>query len=57
MTQIQFRYFDGSNYLSIEGVILEFYKKYDDRKVLRNNTVGALIGDFHYYLSDDSNQY
>ena len=33
-TEIQSRNCGGSDYLSIEGVALEYYKIYNDRKVL-----------------------
>ena len=32
-------------------------QKYDDRKVLTKNTLNALFGEFHSYLSDNSMQY
>ena len=56
-TEIKSLNFGGNKYLSIEGVKLEYYKKYDYRKFLTKNTFNALIGEFNTYLSGDMNQY
>ena len=39
------------------GFCIGRQQKCYDRKFLTKNTVGALIGDFNYNLSDDCNQY
>ena len=41
--EIQSHNFDVDNYLSIEGVELEYYKKYDNIKVLTKIIVDTLI--------------
>ena len=56
-TEIQSRNCGGNDYLSIEGVALEYYKIYNDRKLLTKNKVEESIGEFHCYLSDDSKRY
>ena len=43
-TEIQSQTFCANNYLFIESVALEYFKKYDVRKFLNKNTVDSLTG-------------
>ena len=53
-TEIQSENFGGNNYLSIEGVALEYYKNNSDSTFLTNNTFDESIVELHSSLSDDS---
>ena len=50
-------HFGFNHYLSIEDFALEYFKKDNARILFTQNTADAFIGEFHYYLSDYSNQY
>ena len=56
VTKIQSHYFGGNKYWFINGVALEYNRKYDNRSVLTKNTVDAFIGEFCSYLFYDSNK-
>ena len=52
-SEIQSQHFCSNDYLSIEGVTWEYYKKYDDRRFPTENIVDALIEELNYHLPDN----